>query len=323
MLGRNSEILRSRDGTLYSMGSRAQAVDVASEELTWETKLEDLSTTVRSAAIAEETIYVGGNTTILALERGSGSVRWAFDVDKPTDDRASVDTLSATGKRAFAGVSWGDGRITESKFVSLDATDGTQRFQQRFDGGDVIATTATHGSLVYLGVLNQSLAYDPARQEVFSTEDRFGIDVGGNMNVDGDRMLLRESGLRVHDLVEKSNIFEVETMALSDAAPVMVNDTVVSGGDGGIHAHSYPSGTQEWHVRTTDDVVTPIATYESIAFTGDESGVLYGVDISSGRLLYDEKPLGPDRWTDPMIVLGDTLLIGGGNEVEAYEIQVE
>jgi outer membrane protein assembly factor BamB len=320
MLSGEPEIFRYRDGTLYSIGALVEAVNPVAEEKTWETELDITdSWLINSTAITASTLYIGGETAVYALARETGEIQWTFEIDGIEREHPGVRGLAATRDRVFVGMSAGQTDTTVSRFYSLDATDGTQQFKQRFDG-DHLDAIVTHDDLVYLGVANRSLGYDPSEKAVFSTLDRFDINVGGEMTVDGDRLLLRDGGLQAHDLDQKSNIFSVDIPDFAYTPPVMLDKTVISGGETGIYGHAFPSGEQDWHVRTTGTIRTPIGTYESIVLTADGEGILYGVDVSNGELLYDTKPTG--NRLSALAVVEDTLLLGDDG-VQAYDIQTE
>ncbi|WP_336331187.1 outer membrane protein assembly factor BamB family protein [Haloarcula sp. CGMCC 1.2071] len=310
------EFLRVNDGILYSVGNYIQAVDVESQDIIWQTKV-NLDSEPNSVSITRSGIYVGGSTRVQALAPKSGEILWTFHTDKINKEHSGFDALSANNDRVFAGLCAAAGE-DESVFFSLNATEGTKEFHTRIE--DYVDSIVTHDGLAYLGIDTQSMGYNPEKKALFSTQIQFGIDVGGVMRIVGNLMLLRDRSVKVHDLAKKTNVFKKEVPGYSYIPPTLTNESIISAGETGIYSHDGSSGSEQWHIRTTSTIRSSIVPYESFVLSADTSGNLYCIDVSSGELILDQNMTGGNR-IETLGVVDDTLfLTDSSGQVKGYTI---
>lgn len=270
------------DGTVYSVGNEATAVDARTGEYRWETELEGSADD--APALTDDALVVAADRQVRGLDREDGSALWERSLPTPVTDPV---TLSADGSTALV-------PLADTGLVALDADTGDRLWT---DGLRGTHAPATDGDDVYVtgyrsdgdaGILRSIARGDGSqRWEV-------GLDGPDTSPVVLDEGLLvaDEGTLAVHAREDGARRRTVADVGGGVRIPPAVDDgtAYVATGDDELAAVSLADGSVEW--RRDHYVTTGLAV-------GREAVVAPVEDLPEAGLpglVAFERPDGSVRW---------------------------
>ena len=269
------------DGTETDDGSSDE------DGIPWSTSLD--GSNFWSPTVVEDTVFVGGQGLVAAIETGSGSVRWTEEFE-----------MLMRNATVFDGTVYVQGN--EGVFA-LDASDGSEQWSVELD---FIGGIPGHTPTVYDGMV---LAYSATSHiRAFDAED--GSDVW-ERNVGG-----ANNGVSIVDDVYYTTSGE-EAFALDPtdgsviwerSVPAFLNRSVVGegllygAGDGELFAYDLETGEEEWVYEQGDGMNFPTV----------HDGTLYVHESATG-LIALEADSGEEKWIveDDLHILGATPSVVG------------
>ena len=129
-----------RDNARHVSGARIDRRNVDKLELQWSIALPAVTTMRSQPVVAVDTVFLGTQGThLLALDRATGCVRWAFDADAPVRTALTLAAMSDGVNTLFFADEMG-------MVYAVDATTGKQRWRVRVK---LFPTSVISGSMAY------------------------------------------------------------------------------------------------------------------------------------------------------------------------------
>lgn len=357
------------DGTVYvgDGGGTVSAIGAQSGDEQWETEV--TGGLVGGPAVADDVVYLGTGAGILyALDADDGAEQWSVNVDgsiwsSPTlagemvyfgTDEGTLHAVSTDGEHEWdvdIGPGESDAVVGSSptffdnvvyvggddgSLYAVDATTGDREWRAELDGE--VTSSPTHaGGLVFVGTQGASVyALDaqtgdeewrtdttgPVRSSPTVLKGRLAI---GEDNVDGEN-----TGLRVLDTTDGSFITGLAYPNNVQAAPTLVNDTVIAVSAGTVRAVDIEGAELKWSVNNqmtlaqSDPIVVDGTVYVGFGrfSDGGGQGTLFAIDADvTGDSNGSRALLGTvghhDYWAtapgiaDLVVTITDTVVEGG------------
>lgn len=280
-----------------------------------------VGTEVESLAVADGTVFVGGEDAIVALDADSGAEQWR--------DEGPAVRVAVRDGTVFAAASIGDDNVR-----ALDADSGTTDWRVDFDSGiERCYHLLPAAGWLFVGGHGRIFALEADSGRV---RWQFG-EGGGNHGaaVADDRVYVGQPG-PVAALESPSLLAEL-TRDRPDVAwrvdgpifglaPVRVGELVVvadgedgpyNGGDAGyVYAYDVDSGELQWRQKIEMNALAPAARGDTLFAPGltyddvSEVGVVRALDARTGDVRWSTRL---PRWPSDAFGAGNSLLVGGGN----------
>jgi len=254
-----------------SRAGLVRAFDRLSGEPVWKSRLD--TRIFGGASVGGQLLFVGGDATVVALEKSSGEVRWRADV--------ATEVLAPPVRSGDVVVA----RAADGSLYGLSATDGHTlwRVQQevplltlRGQGRPAVAD-----GLVLAGFANGKL--------------------GAYRLLDGRPAW--EATVSV-----PSGRTELERMADVDAAPLVAQGAVFAAGyQGRVAAFALSDGRLAWSRDLSS--YTGMALFGRTLFVTDADGNAWALDAASGRTLWKQQALRGRTLSAPTIQ-GNAIVVG-------------
>ncbi len=136
-----------RDNARHVSGTRIDRRNVGKLELQWSIALPAVTTMRSQPVVAGDTVFLGSQGThLLALDRATGCVRWAFNADAPVRTALTLAATSDGANTLFFADEMG-------MVYAVDATTGKQRWRVRvklFPTSVISGAIAYHGDRIYV-----------------------------------------------------------------------------------------------------------------------------------------------------------------------------
>jgi outer membrane protein assembly factor BamB len=266
---------------------------------TYVTSEDDPAPILASAAIAQDTVFVGdANGTLHAIDLRTGKARWTYH----SDDGFETTPLVMNGRvfigdlaGVFHAVSVSDGKkiwtvsTISAIHSSANASFGDDKIVFGNDGAEIYCLTAADGKEVWKKTAGDRINGAPA------------ISSGAAL-VSGC-----DAQLRAIDLKTGAERFAIDMGALSGGSPAVLSDRMIIGTDQG-HVVCFASDgkKQLWtYSEIKDDamVYSSVAVAEGVAVAGARDKQVHGIDATTGKGLWTFKTKG-DVDSSPAIAGG-------------------
>lgn len=166
---------------------------------------------------------------------------------------------------------------------ALTRDDGAERWRATFE--TVVGSLVVHEDTLYVGGPNNAYEISDGRaidggypfgeQLVVRDGQAYSVTVGGRF--------------QAHDVATGDLIGEIRVPGTFYMKPVLFDEHVLLGGDGGLFAIDRPAQSIAFQTRTTGTVRhPPVAVGELLVF-GDDEGIVYAVERKSGEIRHDER----------------------------------
>jgi len=254
-----------RSNARHAVDAAIRREDVASLELLWSIALPAVTTMRSQPVIAGDTVFLGSKGGhLLALDRRSGCVRWAFRTDGPVHSALTLDrTPDGVATLFFA-----DEMAT---VYAVDATRGTLRWRERLKW---FPTSIVSGPATYF----DGLLYVPISS--------FEVAAAG---LPTHQCCRSHGGIAALDATSGKQVWRFETTP--HAAPTYVNrDGVQMWG---------PSGAVVWNSPTVDAKRGALyfgTGQNSSSPATDTSDAIIALDLKTGARRWVFQALADDAW---------------------------
>jgi outer membrane protein assembly factor BamB len=276
-------------------------------------------------AVADATVYVGGNSGFYALSTEDGTKRWSFGTRTSTP----FGSPSVVNGTIFV---TSDPNGDTGKLYALSSQEGTEQWTYELNTGEtqprVVAGTVYAGGTggVY------AISTDDGSETWHSPSSASTNFLHSELAVADGTVYIGDSsskvGLYAFSVEDGSEQWFYETGEGVEKAPAIMDGTVYAIDDGGIlHAVTTTEGTEQWRFDTASSGGSSASVVgETVLVIGKD---LYALDSASGEIRWeykiDDPGIQPTVAGDVAYVLdsGSTLhavSISGGNRIWSFEI---
>lgn len=292
------------DGLLYAVTQHGSLVGVDPTTPRIESVLEgaaDPTTgSVDGIVFDDDRIYVKStysieDTGVVCQLSTDGELRWTHEMH---EDMTRIGAVATNGHQVFIG-SHTSGTVDGGSRFEVVHTNGQEVFTQTWpeeDSVNAFTDFFVHDAFVYMGELNNQMAYSIDDREIIDPEAQFGISIGQNHTVENETVYTtgRELGLHVYDLASGDE--RMSAGVWGSEPPVVVDEYVIVAGENGVYGYNWETGNELWHHRLTGDPEHPPAVIDGIAYLLDDARVMSALHVETGEVLYDDQFV--DRSTD-------------------------
>jgi outer membrane protein assembly factor BamB len=278
-------------------GHNPETSEPSAEKRLWEMYVDGYYA-LPTPVVVGDTLYVGSNDYLYAIERASGKRRWSHRLGALTHRFTATvvgDTVYAVGrgKTDFAKLESGEG--VPGRVVALDANDGEERWRRE---GYVSGSPTVVDDLLYYPTNTPNRGTVRAIDRTDGTQQwRFAFGNGAGTSAFAtpayaDRTLFvlgnrNERGrLYALDPATGEPKWHYEADAKAYAAPIVADGQVlIATADGTLHVVNGADGTRVWRARVGEAIQSPPALADGRAFVITE-GKLVAVELENGRIAW-------------------------------------
>lgn len=289
-------ILDVVDGMVYSVDNDwLLGIDPSEPRLEREISFEDVLTgpseRTNRLAVDEESLYLTTDLSEVEPDEereesskvyrfgADGGVLWSHEIP---DEAEWIDAIAVADDHVLvASFTTDDG---ESAFEVLDA-DGTVRFSERWSEEVLFRDIVVSDDTAYIG---NGMTFDFDSWELSAPPDSNRMWSGSLTLANDDLYSVAPRSVRSYALDANEERFETD-IDEGTAAPAVTDTVVVAASQTGIYGFDRETGEERWHVRTTDSVYEPVVILDGVAYALDESHIVYGVDVETGEVVYDDE----------------------------------
>jgi outer membrane protein assembly factor BamB len=279
-------------GVVVAGGDTVALLGADHGEPVWE--VTPMAPTYAQPVVARETVFLGNERGVEALDLSTGERRWSVPLD------ADATTVAVAGDTVYA-----DAR--DGLLYALGATDGGERWRLKH-GDELTVPPTVVDDTVYLGgteVLAVDAGTGAVRWRASVPEDATDLGalavangrVVGTGTVDAER-----ASLAAYD-ADDGGLLWAETV--SKPANTRVGDAVAVGNAvftalGGLQTHDAPSGEQQLSVAMETTHGSTPAIGQGVAYLRADGVTVRAVDLGNGGLLWS-LPLSVELSTPPVV----------------------
>lgn len=268
-------------------------------------------TITSSPTVVDDTLYIGSDIGVYALNAKTGELQWSFDVDGAIESPVSV-----AGGAIFVG-------SLDTHIYALDGESGDPLWQFKTESPVLSSPTVADGT-VYFG----SDDWNIYALDAETGEERWNFGTSGKVQsspmIVGRTIYVGSNDWNVHALDARTGaqIWRCDANGRVNSLPIADSDTVYVGASGlnaGLHAIKLESGVHRWNYDTGSSLVTsPALARASIYFgSGD---VLYALNAKNGTVQWRSTVSGRIE-SNPM-VSNSTVYFGSlGGTVHALDVK--
>ncbi|WP_168191225.1 PQQ-like beta-propeller repeat protein [Haloprofundus sp. MHR1] len=220
-----------------------------------------------------ESEYYGDDPNVVALDAGTGAVRWSVNLDRFGNFRASPTIDGQTlyvpdGTAAHAG-----------NIHALDTADGRERWQV---DGPFMYTPAVADGVVYAGFRTGVCAIDAGDGTQLWQYDS-GEQTDAAVTVTDETVLVPQSG-RLRALEKETGRFVWEaSLGQRLTSPVAVRNSVFVGTkEGTLFALDVATGSVIWSLQRGEQIYKPPVATDELVFFGCDDGRVSAVTTGDG-----------------------------------------
>lgn len=318
------------DGNLYAGGSEGiSVIDLDGPEVVASRTLERAVDTVEvGSSVFAGTAPLNRSADrmpkVHKLDASTLEADWSFTVPRPSEEAMESDgptshwitDIEVSEDAVFVSAVFRGENLAnynQSYFHVLDRESGDPIFSYECEADGVMESLVVHDGTVCIGHFRETRVYDVSGESVADAE----FEYSNRLLLEDGTLFSVGDGLQVIDLQDGSPRFSTRLDGSQFSRPALFDDTVVVPTINGIYGLDAETGGDEWEVRITGEgQLQPAVHDRGFAFAADTEGFLYGIDVESGTLVYDERVL---EGVNDVAVFEDTVIVS--DEVtKAYEI---
>ncbi|QSG02992.1 outer membrane protein assembly factor BamB family protein [Natranaeroarchaeum sulfidigenes] len=233
----------------------------------------------------QSTHSVEDNGVVCQLS-SEGELRWTHEMH---EDMTTIGAVATDGDQVFVGSHTTGDVDGGSRFEVLNSN-GQEVFTEMWpeeESVNAFTDFFVHDGIVYMGELNNQLAYDIDAGEIVDPEEEFGMSIGQDHTVVNGTVYTVDGGLRGYDLDSGEELISADVGG--SEPPVVVDEHILVAGETGMYAYNRETGEELWHHRLTGDPEHPPAVIDGVAYLLDNADVLSALHIETGEVLYDDQ----------------------------------
>jgi outer membrane protein assembly factor BamB len=260
-----------------------------------------------SPVVADETVFVGLDDDVYAVDTANGSQQW-----EARWQSTITSTPAVYGEFVYVGA--------ETKIYGLNRSDGETAWVVSTNGrvtaspsvADEYVVAGSQGGRIY------ALDLETGGEAWSYRTDRFDPITAGCAIADGTVYYGDEGGfVYARDLESGAQQWQYRCEGAVESAPSVVDGTVyVSDATGRVSALAASEGTEQWTYGSGSSSASSVAVADETLFVGCGDGVLYALDIAGGSELWSYET--GDTVHAPIVANG--IVYAGSEDGSVYAI---
>jgi len=266
--------------------------------------------TVSSAAVVNETVYVGSDDGYLyAFDATDGSLRWRAETNGSIrSSPAVVDGTVYVGSR-------------DHGLHAFDVDDGSERWNVS-TGNTIDSSPTVVDGTVYVGSDDDTLYAIWANNGTERWSYTTGGNVGGTPAVENGVVYVgsRDGFLYAIDATGGDLLWRTDVGDVVASAPAVVGDRIYLGvyGTNSTVAVNATSHEIVWNATLGDRVYSSPAVANGTVYVGDGSGAVHALDAESGNVTWTETT-GAEIRSSPAVANGTVVVTSTDGAIYAYD----